>query len=141
MMIAPGACDGSRACLLLNRFRKPINLIFHKKQKGIIMILNIVPILAAAAAPNAQQIDSVIESRLNEADQVVHEIEDQGVGFFPNLWHNHSDDILRFAKTVILAIIVLVAIKLFCVVAKKLIARSFNRFEAMDNSLKSLDMK
>ena len=100
------------------------------------MILNIVPILAAAAAaPNAQQIDSAIESRLNEADQVVREIEDQGVGFFPNLWHNHSDDLIRFAKTVVLAIIVLVAIKLFCVVARKLIERSFTRFEAMDKSL------
>ena len=106
------------------------------------MIFNILPILAAAVAPatgseaqttvNARQIDSVIENRLSEADQVVHEIEDQGVGFFPNLWNNHSDDIIRFVKAVILAIIVLVAIKLFCAVAKKLITRSFNRFEAMD---------
>ena len=109
------------------------------------MIFNILPILAAAVAPatgseaqttvNARQIDSVIENRLSEADQVVHEIEDQGVGFFPNLWNNHSDDIIRFVKAVILAIIVLVAIKLFCAVAKKLITRSFNRFEAMDKSL------
>ena len=90
------------------------------------MILNILPILAAVAAPApyAQQIDSAIESRLNEADQVVHEIEDQGVGFFPNLWNNHSDDIIRFAKTVILAIIVLAAIKVICALENKLIARS-----------------
>ena len=109
------------------------------------MILNILPILAVAVAPatgdaaqppvNARQIDSVLESRLNEADQVVHQIEDQGIGFFPNLWNNHSDDIIRFVKTVILALIVLVAIKFFCKLVQKLINHSFNRFEAMDKSL------
>lgn len=101
------------------------------------MIPNILPILANSAAPatNAKPINSAIEGRLNEANRVVHEIEDQGVGFFPNLWHNHSDDIIRFAKTVILALIVLAAIKIICVVVKTLITRSFNRFEAMDKSL------
>ena len=108
------------------------------------MIPNILPILASAVTPatesaaqpvNAQQIDSAIANSFNEADQVIHEIEDQGVGFFPNLWQNHSDDIIRFAKTAILALIVLVAIKVMCTVAQKLITRSFNRFEAMDKSL------
>ena len=108
------------------------------------MIFNILPILVAfipasgSAAQNTTsvwQLDSDIGNRLNEADHVVREIEDQGVGFLPNLWHNHSDDIIRFGKTVILAIIILVAIKLFCMVAKKLITRSFNRFGAMDKSL------
>ena len=76
-----------RGRLLFEPFSENKSTSFFIKtiKKGIIMILNILPILAAAAAsaPNARQIDSAIESRLNEAGQVVHEIEDQGVGFFP----------------------------------------------------------
>ncbi len=113
------------------------------------MISSILPILAAAVAPaaetatetaaetaaGAQPKQSLLESQLSEADNVVRQIDEQGIGFFTNLWNNHSDDVIRFVKVVILALVVLVAIKLFCVVAKKLITRSFKRFEAMDESL------
>ena len=112
------------------------------------MISSILPILAAAVAPaaaaaaepaaaatTAQQKQSLLESQLNEADNMVRQIQEQGPGFFTNLWNNHSDDVIRFVKVVILALVVLVAIKLFCMVAKKLITRSFKRFEAMDESL------
>ena len=113
------------------------------------MISSILPILATAVAPaaetatetaaetaaNAQPKQSLLESHLSEADNVVRQIDEQGLGFFTNLWNNHSDDVIRFVKIVILAIVVLVAIKIFCMVAKKLITRSFKRFEAMDESL------
>ena len=89
----------------------------------------------ADAATAAQSNQSILENQLNEADNVVRQIQEQGPGFFTNLWNNHSDDIIRFVKIVILSLVVLVAIKLICVVAKKLITRSFKRFEAMDESL------
>lgn len=116
------------------------------------MISSILPILAAAVAPAtetaaetvapateavaaAQPKQSLLESQLSETGNVVRQIDEQGIGFFTNLWNNHSDDVIRFVKVVILALVVLVAIKLFCMVAKKLITRSFKRFEAMDESL------
>ena len=116
------------------------------------MISCILPILAAAVAPAtetaaetvapateavaaAQPKQSLLESQLSETGNVVRQIDEQGIGFFTNLWNNHSDDVIRFVKVVILALVVLVAIKLFCMVAKKLITRSFKRFEAMDESL------
>ena len=92
---------------------------------------------AAAAAPAAETASSkpILESTLENTGEVFKQIDEQGIGFFTNLWNNHSDDVIRFVKIVILAIVVLVAIKIFCMVAKKLITRSFKRFEAMDESL------
>ena len=86
---------------------------------------------AATAAPRRQ---SLIEGQLNEADNVVRQIQEQGSGFFTNLWNNHSDDVIRFVKVLILALIVLVAAKLISMAARKIIARSFKKFEG-DESL------
>ena len=88
------------------------------------------PASAAETAPaTAQQKQSLLESQLNEADSVVRQIHEQGTGFFANLWNNHSDDVIRFVKVVILALIVIVAAKLISLAARKIIARSFKKFE------------
>ena len=84
---------------------------------------------AVPAATAAQQRQSLLESHLNEADDVVRQIHEQGAGFFTNLWNNHSDDVIRFVKVVILALIVIVAAKLISMAARKIIARSFKKFE------------
>ncbi|MBR4717346.1 MAG: mechanosensitive ion channel family protein, partial [Lentisphaeria bacterium] len=85
---------------------------------------------AAETAPaTAQQKQSLLESQLSETGNVVRQIHEQGPGFFTNLWNNHSDDIIRFVKAVILALIVLVVIKLVSMAARKIIARSFKKFE------------
>lgn len=89
---------------------------------------------SATAAPSetvaaSQPKQSLLESHLNEADNVVRQIHEQGPGFFTNLWNNHSDDVIRFVKAVILALIVLVAIKLVSMAARKIISRSFKKFE------------
>ena len=89
---------------------------------------------AETSAMTAQQKQSILESQLNEADNVVRQIQEQGTGFFANLWNNHSDDVIRFVKVVILALIVLVAAKLISMAARKIIARSFKKFEG-DESL------
>ena len=119
------------------------------------MISNILPFLAAAVAPATETAAAaaapaaetateqatavadkpILENTLQNTGEVLKQIDEQGLGFFTNLWNNHSDDVIRFVKIVILALIVLVAIKVFCMVAKKLITRSFKRFEAMDESL------
>jgi len=113
------------------------------------MISNFLPILAAAVAPAAETATEtaatpvaetasskpILENTLENTGEVFKQIDEQGLGFFTNLWNNHSDDVFRFVKIVILAIIVLVAIKVFCMISKKLITRSFKRFEAMDESL------
>ena len=85
---------------------------------------------AAETAPaTAQQKQSLLESQLSETGNVVRQIHEQGPGFFTNLWNNHSDDVIRFVKAVILALIVLVVIKLVSMAARKIIARSFKKFE------------
>ena len=111
------------------------------------MFLNILPILATETTPgNESAVDNateiagqsakpILEGRIEDAGNVVKQIHEQGPGFFADLWNKHSDDVIRFVKIVILALVVLVVIKIVCMVAKKLITRSFNRFEAMDPSL------
>ena len=90
---------------------------------------------AAETAPaTAQQKQSLLESQLSETGNVVRQIHEQGPGFFSNLWEKHSDDVIRFVKAVILALIVLVVIKLVSMAARKIIARSFKKFEG-DESL------
>ena len=90
---------------------------------------------AAEAAPStAQQKQSMLESHLNEADSVVRQIHEQGSGFFSNLWDKHSDDVIRFVKVVILALVVIVAAKLISMALRKIIARFFKKFEG-DESL------
>ena len=84
---------------------------------------------AETSAKTAQQKQSLLESQLNEADSVVRQIHEQGPGFFANLWNNHSDDVIRFVKVVILALVVIVAAKLISMAARKIIARSFKKFE------------
>ena len=112
------------------------------------MNFSIPAILAAAASPavesaaetavttadQAQPKQSLLESHLNEADSVVRQIQEQGSGFFTNLWNNHSDDVTRLVKIVIMTLVVLVVAKIVCVVAKKLISRFFKKFEG-DESL------
>ena len=87
------------------------------------------PAAAEAAPATAQQKQSLLESQLSETGNVVRQIHEQGPGFFTNLWNNHSDDVIRFVKAVILALIVLVVIKLVSIAARKIIARSFKKFE------------
>ena len=108
------------------------------------MFFHIIPILAdgnepvpgnEAAATAGQSHQPILEGKLEDAGNVVKQIHEQGPGFFTNLWNNHSDDVIRLVKVVILALVVLVAIKIVCIVARKLITRSFKRFEAMDPSL------
>jgi len=84
---------------------------------------------AEVTAAEAQRRQSLLENHLNEADNVVRQIQEQGTGFFTNMWNNHSDDVLRLVKIVILALVVLVAAKLISMAARKLIARSFKKFE------------
>ena len=86
------------------------------------------------AAPAPQPRLSQIESFLNDADNGVRQIHEQGSGFFTNLWNNHSDDVIRFVKVIILSLIVLVVIKILSIVARKIITRSFKKFEG-DESL------
>ena len=114
------------------------------------MFLNFLPILADAADTAAKTMETVSENTSGLADtassavpsnpahvshveQTLDEITKPG--FFANLWNNHSDDVIRLVKVVILALVVLVVAKLVCMAAKKLITRSFKRFEAMDQSL------
>ena len=87
------------------------------------------PAVAEAAPATAQQKQSLLESQLSETGNVVRQIHEQGPGFFSNLWEKHSDDVIRFVKAVILALIVLVVIKLVSMAARKIIARSFKKFE------------
>ena len=88
-----------------------------------------------AAAETAPSKQPILENTLEDAGAMFKQMHEQGPGFFTNLWNNHSDDIIRFVKVVILALVVLVAIKLISAIAKKLIFRSFKKFEAMDESL------
>ena len=93
------------------------------------------PAAAAETAPaTAQQKQSLLESHLNEADDVVRQIHEQGSGFFANLWNNHSDDVIRFVRIIILALVVIVAAKLISLALRKIIARFFKKFEG-DESL------
>ena len=89
---------------------------------------------AETASETAQQKQSIIESHLNEADSVVRQIHEQGPGFFANLWDKHSDDVVRFVKILILALIVVVAAKLISMAARKVVARFFKKLEG-DESL------
>ena len=90
---------------------------------------------AAETAPaTAHQKQSLLESHLNETGNMVRQIHEQGPGFFSNLWEKHSDDVIRFVKVVILALIVIVAAKLVSMAARKIIARLFKKIEG-DESL------
>lgn len=89
---------------------------------------------AETAAAAAQRRQSLLESHLNDADSVVRQLQEQGPGFFSNLWNNHSDDIIRFVKVVILALVVIVVAKLVSMAARKIIARLFKKIEG-DESL------
>ncbi len=93
---------------------------------------------ASAAAENApatvQQKQSLLESHLSETGNVVRQIHEQGPGFFTNLWNNHSDDVIRLVKVVILALVVIVVAKLVSLAARKIIARLFKKIEG-DESL------
>ena len=89
---------------------------------------------AETASETAQQKQSLLESHLNNADSVVRQIHEQGPGFFTNLWDKHSDDVIRFVKVVILALIVIVAAKIVSMAARKIIARFFKKIEG-DESL------
>ncbi|MBP5584819.1 MAG: mechanosensitive ion channel family protein [Lentisphaeria bacterium] len=89
---------------------------------------------AETASETAQQKKSIIESHLNEADSVVRQIHEQGPGFFADLWDKHSDDVIRFVKILILALIVVVAAKLISMAARKVVARFFKKLEG-DESL------
>ena len=91
------------------------------------------PAAAETAPATAQQKQSLLESHLNDADSVVRQIHEQGPGFFSNLWDKHSDDVIRFVKILILALIVIVAAKLISLAARKIIARIFKKFEGDDS--------
>ena len=71
---------------------------------------------------------------MSETGNVVRQIHEQGPGFFTNLWNNHSDDVIRLVKIVILALVVIVAAKLVSLAARKIIARLFKKIEG-DESL------
>ena len=92
------------------------------------------PAAAEAAPATAQQKQSLLESQLSETGNVVRQIHEQGPGFFTNLWNNHSDDVIRFVKIVILALVVIVAAKLVSLAARKILARLFKKIEG-DESL------
>ncbi len=91
------------------------------------------PAAASETAATAQSKQSLLESHLNEADSVVRQIHEQGPGFFSNLWNNHSDDVIRFLKIVILALIVIVAAKLVSLAVRKILARFFKKIEGDDS--------
>lgn len=87
------------------------------------------------AVQNSPQHVSTVENVGEHVGNTLKQIDEQGIGFFKNFWIDHQPQILHCVKILILALVVLVAIKIVCMVAKKLITRSFNRFEAMDPSL------
>lgn len=97
-------------------------------------------ILAAAAEPAADAASSqpkqpIVEDLMQDTRSTLEQIHEQGPGFFANLWEQHSDDVIRFVRVVILALVVIVAAKLISMVMKRIISRSMKRFEAMDESL------
>ena len=97
-------------------------------------------ILAAAAEPAAdaastQPKQPIVENLMQDTRSTLEQIHEQGPGFFANLWEQHSDDVIRFVRVVILALVVIVAAKLISMAMKRIISRSMKRFEAMDESL------
>ena len=83
------------------------------------MISNILPILAAAvapateaaaetaAAPAAETVTEqapavadkpILENTLENTGEVLKQIDEQGIGFFTNLWNNHSDDVIQIGR-------------------------------------------
>ena len=97
-------------------------------------------ILAAAAEPAADAASSqpkqpIVEDLMQDTRSTLEQIHEQGPGFFANLWEQHSDDVIRFVRVVILALVVIVAAKLISMAMKRIISRSMKRFEAMDESL------
>ena len=97
-------------------------------------------ILAAAAEPAADAASSqpkqpIVENLMQDTRSTLEQIHEQGPGFFANLWEQHSDDVIRFVRVVILALVVIVAAKLISMAMKRIISRSMKRFEAMDESL------
>ena len=93
------------------------------------------PAASTVSAVASQPRQPILEGKLEDAGEMVRQIHEQGSGFFANLWNNHSDDVFRFVKIVILALIVLVAVQLICLAARKIVKRSFKRFESLDESL------
>ena len=97
-------------------------------------------ILAAAAEPAADAASSqpkqpIVENLMQDTRSTLEQIHEQGPGFFANLWEQHSDDVIRFVRVVILALVVIVAAKLISLAMKRIISRSMKRFEALDESL------
>ncbi len=97
-------------------------------------------VLAAAAEPAADAASSqpkqpIVEDLMQDTRSTLEQIHEQGPGFFANLWEQHSDDVIRFVRVVILALVVIVAAKLISMAMKRIISRSMKRFEAMDESL------
>jgi len=97
-------------------------------------------ILAAAAEPAADAASSqpkqpIVENLMQDTRSTLEQIHEQGPGFFANLWEQHSDDVIRFVRVVILALVVIVAAKLISMAMKRIISRSMKRFEALDESL------
>ena len=97
-------------------------------------------ILAAAAEPAAdaastQPKQPIVENLMQDTRSTLEQIHEQGPGFFANLWEQHSDDVIRFVRVVILALVVIVAAKLISMAMKRIISRSMKRFEALDESL------
>ena len=97
-------------------------------------------ILAAAAEPAADAASSqpkqpIVEDLMQDTRSTLEQIHEQGPGFFANPWEQHSDDVIRFVRVVILALVVIVAAKLISMAMKRIISRSMKTFEAMDESL------
>ena len=97
-------------------------------------------ILAAAAEPAADAVSSqpkqpIVENIMQDTRSTLEQLHEQGPGFFSNLWEQHSDDVLRFARVVVLALVVIVAAMLISMAMKRIIYRSMKKFEAMDESL------
>ena len=89
----------------------------------------------AAAAASSQSKQPIVENLMQDTRSTLEQIHEQGPGFFANLWEQHSDDVIRFVRVVILALVVIVAAKLISMAMKRIISRSMQRFEAMDESL------
>jgi len=87
---------------------------------------------AAAAAPQSKQ--PIVENLVQDTRSTLEQLHEQGPGFFSNLWEQHSDDVIRLVRIVILALVVLVAAQLISMAARKIIYRSMKKFEAMDES-------
>ena len=93
---------------------------------------------AAPAADNSaatQPKQPIVENLMQDTRSTLEQLHEQGPGFFANLWEQHSDDVLRLVRIVVLALVVIVAAMLISMAMKRIIYRSMKKFEAMDESL------